>query len=150
MAGSKPINRVKGRDGDVPSSGGIQVIPICFSNLLTNTAYGHTVDLPAGMSMRIIDINVQAIGITTVITVQAGTTKAGTEIAAAAALTTNLGSLTLKGTNDDDEVAIAAGGLFEIRVITDAGAILEGAIASVTAYVSSPPNSMAVRNSSHY
>ena len=150
MAGSKPIGGTKTRDDYAPSCGGIQVIPICFSNLATGTSYGHTVDLPAGMKMRIIDINVQAIGLTTVVTVQAGSAKAGTEIVAAVAVTTNLGSLTLKDTNDDDEVEIAAGGLFEIRVITDAGALLDGLVANVTAYVSSPPTSMAVRNSSHY
>lgn len=150
MARVHPVSRIKGRDDDQPRSGGIQVIPICFSNLGTGTDYGHTVQLPAGMKMRIVDINVQAIGITTVVTVQAGTTKDGTEIAAATAVTTNLGSLTLKGTNGDGEVEIAAGGLFEIRVITDAGALLDGAVANVVAYVSQPPNSMAVRNASHY
>lgn len=150
MSGSKPFNRVKGRDDDVPVSGSIQVIPVCFSNLVTNTAYTHTIDLPAGMKMRIVDINVQAIGLTTVVTVQVGSTKAGTEIVAAAAVTTNLGSLTLKSANDDDEVEIAAGGLISVTVTTDAGALLDGAVASITAYVSNPPTSQAVRNSTHY
>lgn len=147
---ANPVSRIKTRDDDAARSGAIQVIPICFSNLATGTAYGHTVDLPAGMKMRIIDINVQALGVSGNPQVTVGSSKAGTQIVAAATLTTNLGSLTLKNTNNDSQVEIAAGGLFEVRVTNDGDDTVDAAIASITAYVSAPPSSMYVRNADHY
>lgn len=124
-----------GKDG--PVSGSIVVFPICFSSGATNTTYTQTIDLPAGMALTLVDINVQADSVTGNPSISVGSAKAGTQIAAAATLTTNLGSLTLKTT------AVAAGGILSVQIVNDATAdAWDNVTANVVGYVSAPPTSL--------
>lgn len=124
-----------GKDG--PVSGGIVVFPICFSSGATNTTYTQTIDLPAGMALTLVDINVQADSVTGNPSLTVGSAKAGTQFVAAATLTTNLGSLTLKTT------AVSAGGLVSVQIANDSTAdAWDNVTVSVVGYVSAPPTSL--------
>jgi len=124
-----------GKDG--PVSGAIIYVPIQFSNCVTNTVYAQAWSPPAGMKVEIVDIDVQALGITSDPSLTIGTAKAGAQIVAAVNLTTNLGSLTLVSTEvDSDDV-------LDVRITNDTGDIVESASVNMTVYVSGPPTSLA-------
>lgn len=129
---------------DGPVSGALQVIPIQFTFAGTNRSLAHCIDFPAGMAIKIVDINVQALGIVSDPSLTIGTTKAGTQIVAAVNVTTNLGSLTLKQTD------ITPGGLLEVRVANDTGDSFDSVAVTIFAYVCDPPTSLAVRNVDQY
>lgn len=135
MALTRFKDRGSAKDG--PVSGAIVCLPVQFSNLATNTTYGHAIDLPAGMAFEIVDINVQALGITSDPSLTVGTAKAGTEIVAAVNVTTNLGSLTLKSTS------VSAGGVLSVGIVTDTGDAADSVSVNVFGYVSAPPTALA-------
>ncbi len=123
---------------DGPVSGSILCIPVQFTNCETNTTYQQTLVLPAGMALTLVDINVQAAGVAGDPQISVGTAKAGTQIAAAATLTTNLGSLTLKSSS------VSAGGTLSVQLACDATADVAAAVtANVVGYVSAPPTALA-------
>ena len=124
-----------------PVAGALVVIPFCFSNGTTGITYAHTLDMPAGMNLELVAIDVNAVGITSDPSLTIGTSKAGTQIVAAANVTTNLGALTLKATS------LTAGGELDIRVINDgADDDFDAITVTVFAYVSAPPTSVALRS----
>lgn len=124
-----------GKDG--PVSGSLIVMPVQLTEAVTGTSYQWTLDLPAGMGLELVDINVQAVGVAGNPQVTVGSAKAGTQFVAAATLTTNLGSLTLKSTS------VAQGGILSIQVANDAtGDVAEAISANVVAYVSHPPTAL--------
>ena len=124
-----------GKDG--PVSGAIQVIPIQFANAATNSTYQQTIDLPAGMALELVSIDVQALGVSGDPQISVGTAKAGTQIAAAATVTTNLGALTLKSTS------VSAGGILSVQLANDTNDSEDSVSVSVVGYVSAPPTSLA-------
>ena len=130
-----------GRTGlDGPVSGALQIIPVQFTALITGTTYQHTVDMPAGMALELVAINVHSAGVAGNPQISVGTAKAGTQIAAAATLTTNLGDLTLKTT------VVPAGGILSVQIVNDAtGDISDSVSVSVIGYVSAPPTSVEYR-----
>lgn len=142
MALTRFKSRETGLDG--PVSGAIFVESIQFAGLLTNTTYAHSWAPPAGLAIKLVDIDVQAVGITSDPALTIGTAKAGTQLVAAVNLTTNLGSLTLKDTVvDSDDV-------LDVRIVTDAGDAVDGVSVTITGYLSAPPDSLAVRHSGHF
>lgn len=148
------VTRQKRRKGSVSFdgafSGALQVIPITFtSGNTTSLAYPHTIDLPAGMSLRIVAIDVQSVGLTDTPTVTVGTAKAGTQVVASVGVTTNLGALTLKGGDADGVVQISAGGIVDVRVTNNTTALFEVVNVDIYAYVSAPPTSLVARNIDH-
>ncbi len=136
MALTRFYDRNTGRDG--PVSGALQVIPVSYATVGTNT-YAWSWSPPAGMSFYIMDIYAACVAVTSDPSISVGTTKAGTEIVAAVNLTTNLGSLTLK-TN-----AVTAGDILDVRITADSGDGAEGASITITGYVSAPPTSLLLR-----
>ena len=147
------VSRQKRRKGTVEFdgafSGALQVIPITFTNSATSSSYAHTIDLPAGMKLQIVAIDVQALGITSDPALTVGSTKAGTEIVAAVNVTTDLGALTLKSTSDSIYTT-AAGGIVDVLVATDTGDAFDSICVSIYAYVAAPPTSLVARNIAHY
>jgi hypothetical protein len=147
------VTRQKRRKGTVEFdgafSGALQVIPIQFSNGATGITYSHAIDLPAGMKLRIVAIDVQALGISNDPALTVGSAKAGTQIVATVDLTTNLGSLTLKDVTDSIYTT-AAGGIVEVQIINDADAAFASCSVNIYAYVSAPPTSLTARNINHY
>lgn len=130
-------------DKDGPVTGGLIVIPVTFDAGVTNTTYAKLVDLPAGMNIELVAINVRAASVAGNPQLTVGTSAAGTQIAAAATLTTNLGALTLKSTAVTD--------LLEVRIVDDASAdVFTNVVGTIVAYVSAPPTSLLVRGSGHY
>ena len=124
---------------DGPVSGALIVIPVQFTSVATNVSVAQTIDLPAGMNLELVAINVQALGITSDPSITVGTAKGGTQIVAATNITTNLGDLTLKATS------LTAGGILDIKIITDTGDSLTSGSVTVFGYVSAPPTSVEYR-----
>jgi hypothetical protein len=128
-------DRGTGLDG--PVSGSIIALPVVFSTGSASKTYNYSWDMPAGMNLELVDINVQAVGVGGDPQLTVGTAKGGTQIVAATTLTTNLGSLTLK------ETSLTAGGILDIQIVDDAvGDAFDSASVTVAAYVSSPPLSL--------
>lgn len=126
-------------DGDGPVSGSIQVISVGFDDVANNEIVHRQVKFPAGMGFEITDINVVSGTVTSDPSLTIGSTAAGTQIVAAANVTTNLGSLTIK------EGTIAAGGLIDVRVTADAGDAADNISVTIAGYVTSPPTTIAYR-----
>ena len=126
-----------GRDG--PVSGAIIVIPVVFDDVAANETVHYSYSPPAGMKLKIVDINVQANAVTSDPSLTVGSAKAGAEIVAAVNVTTNLGSVTLVATD------ITSDDVLDVRVIADAGDAAEAVSVTITAYVSAPPTSLLIR-----
>jgi len=129
-----------GKDG--PVSGAIIVIPVSFDDVANSETVEWSWTPPAGMEVTIVAINVHANAVTSDPTVTVGTSKAGTQIVAAANITTNLGNLTLKGTTAP---VVTSANTLNVQVVADSGDAAEAVSVTVVAYVSAPPTSLLLR-----
>jgi len=132
-------DRISGQDG--PVSGALQLIPVSFDTaMVTNVTQYRQFHFPAGMGFEITDIEIFCGTVTSDPSVSVGSTAAGTQVVAAANLATGANVLTIK------EGTIAAGGLIDIRIVTDNGdAIALPVSINVVGYNTSPPTSVPSR-----
>jgi hypothetical protein len=125
---------------DGPVSGSIITLPICFGPGANGITYTHTIDLPAGMALKIVAISVKAVNIVSDPSLTIGSTVGGAEFVAAVNITDGL-ACTLVATDVTD--------LLSVRLINDAGDAFDNATVTITAYVSAPPTSLVERNINH-
>lgn len=132
-------NRDSNQDG--PVSGALQIITMgLHTAVLTNTTTIRQIHLPAGMGFEVTDIELFCGTVTSDPAITVGTTAAGTQLVAAANLATGANVLTIK------DGTVAAGGLIDIRIVTDTGdAIALPVSINVIGHVTSPPTSVAYR-----
>lgn len=128
-----------GKDG--PVSGAIIVIPITFDDVANSETVEWSWQPPAGMKVTIVAVNVQANAVTSDPAVTVGKTKAGTQIAAATNVTTNLGNLTLKAAG----LEVSSSDVLNVQVVADSGDAAEAVSVTLVAYVSAPPTSLLYR-----
>lgn len=128
-------------DKDGPVSGAIIVIPITFDDVAASETVEWSWTPPAGMQVTIVAANVHANAVTSDPTVTIGSTKAGTQVAAATNITTNLGNLTLKAAGLD----ITSSETLNVQVVADSGDAAEAVSVTLVAYVSAPPTSLQYR-----
>jgi len=136
MALTRHYDRQSGKDG--PVSGALFVAPINFTEGVTGT-YAHSVQLPAGMNLELVSVNVQASGIANTPSLTVGTAKAGAEIVAAVNVTTNLGDATLVSSS------VTSGDVLDVRVVNAAGDTFDSVSVNLIGYVSAPPTSVKYR-----
>ncbi len=132
-------DRISGQDG--PVSGALQILPVSLSiAVVTNITTIRQFHLPAGMGFEVTDIEVFVGTITSDPVITVGDTAAGTQLVASVALSTGANVLTVK------DGTIDAGGLIDIRIVTDTGdAIALPVSISVVGHNTSPPTSVPVR-----
>jgi len=129
-----------GEDG--PVSGAIVAIPLCFEVHVVGgvEVYTQSIDLPAGMALKMTSINVQANNIAGDPQIKVGSTVAGAERVTEATMAA--GDLTILSTFD----AVAAGGIVSVTITCDATLdAYDGATVTLYAYVTAPPTSVLVR-----
>jgi len=126
---------------DGPVSGAIQVIQVTLDDVANNETASSRVTFPPGCSFYISDIYAGADSVTSDPSLTIGTSAAGTQIAKAVNLTTNLGAVTLKQ-ND-----VSAGSFIDIVLVADAGDAAESVYLTITGYITAPPTTLAYRGS---
>lgn len=132
--------RYKGRDGVTgPVIGALQCIPILFDDVANSETIRQRIELPTGSGFEVTDIKVSAGSVTGDPSLTIGVSAAGTEVVAAATVTTDLGSLTIKdGTAD-------AGEFLDVVLVADAGDAAESVSISLWGHITSEPSSVAKR-----
>ncbi len=139
------LTRFKGRDGkDGPVAGAIQCISVGFDDVANSETVSRRIDLPAGATFDITDIEVSADAVTSDPALTIGDTAAGTQVVASVNVTTNLGALTIK------DGAIAANGFIDVVLVADAGDAAESVSISIWGFVSAPPTTTREREGDHY
>lgn len=131
-----------GKDG--PVSGALTVIPIGFDDVAASETVAYSWSPPTGMKYEVVDISVQCTAETGTVLLSAGTAKAGTQLVGPTAITTNLGSVTLKSNS------VTAGDTLDVRLVAGGGESAESVAVTITGYVSAPPTSTTVRGISHF
>ena len=125
---------------DGPVSGSIVVIPVTFGDDIANGTAYRTIDLPAGMSLKIVSITPKASSITSDPEVTVGSAVDGAQIVAAANVVDGT-ALTLATADVTD--------LLSFKVVNDAGDAYSDLVFTVIAYVTAPPTSLVERNINH-
>lgn len=105
-----------------PVSGAYMSLSVSASELVTNTTYTWPLQLPAGMTARLIEVTCRASGVAGNPQLTVGNTTDTDGIRSAITLTTNLGELTLDGAlmDSNDRYNIPAGGQIRVILTNDA------------------------------
>ena len=127
---------------DGPVSGSIIVIPVQFpaAAVAGSAVHTGTIDLPPGMSLKIVAITVKVVTLASDPSLTVGTTVGGAEIVSAVNVTDGLVA-TLIATDVTD--------LLSVRITNDADDGYANATVNIFAYVSAPPTSLVERNIGH-
>ena len=138
-----PVSGSKDRDGFYgPSAGNLSVISIPFTNGLGTKSYEHRITSPTGMQYQIVAAEVIALGLTATPSLEIGDSTASSAFTAAVAVTTSNQALTLKKN--------AAPGEIRVALTNAANEAFDSVSVNLFIYVTSPPDSLAIRNIKHY
>lgn len=129
-------DRQSGRNG--PVIGALQVITMNLDTaVVTNIATTREVHLPAGMAMKVTDVQVWCGTVTAAAAITIGTVAAGTQIVASVGLATGTQGLTIKTYTE------AATGVISMTITTNTtGAIALPVSVNIIGHVSHPPTSV--------
>lgn len=136
MSLTRFFDRQSGRNG--PVIGALQVITMNLDTaVVTNITTTREVHLPAGMAIKVTDVQVWCGTVTSDPSITIGTVAAGTQIVAAADLATGTQGLTIKTYTE------AATGVISMTITTDTGdAIALPVSINIIGHVSHPPTSV--------
>lgn len=130
-----------GKDG--PVSGALVPLLFCFTNLAVSKTYNQTLDMPAGTRITIVDIKSNSVGVVSDPSMTIGSTIGGVDVLAAVNLAT--------GAVDHAPLITSVPGLIlDVQIVTDSGDTADSVTVTVMAYVSAPPDSLAVRGPTHF
>lgn len=134
MATSRSSNMYARHGNSSPAVGSYIVIPVSIETLGTVTIT-RKVDLPAGMKIRVTAISVRAASSTNAPTVSVGSAATVTKYAAAVALTTNLGDMTLASANQET----AAGEVLAVNLASAATKAATQVSVNICGFVTAHP-----------
>lgn len=138
-----PVSGSKARDGLYgPQAGALSVIPVQFTAGVASKTYEHRLTNPTGMKYEIVAAEVISLGLAGTPSLAIGDSTASSAYTAPLVVTTANQVLTLKKN--------AATGEIRVAVTTAAAETFDSVSVNLFVYVTSPPDSLAIRNIKHY
>jgi len=125
---------------DGPVSGALVAIPFQFPAGANGVTATQTLDLPAGMTFKVVSITIRVVTLASDPSLTVGTTVGGGQIVAAVNVTDGLVA-TLIATDVTD--------LLSVVIVNDADDSYANCTVTVVGYISAPPTSLVERNINH-